>query len=81
MNVTIQLFAAAKETAGTSTLKVSLPDDATIVALRDAIAQEQPALANLASHSMFAIADDYVSNDKTLSHGDVVAMIPPVSGG
>jgi len=81
MNISLQLFAAAKEIAETSELSISLPDGASVGDLRNAIVNQHPALAGLAAHSMFAIADDYVKDDTKLSDKTVVAMIPPVSGG
>lgn len=82
-DVTIRLFAAAKERAGAETVTVSLPAPARIGELRTALAETIPALRPLAAHLLFAVGTEYASDDAIVpdsDSGEVVAF-PPVSGG
>jgi len=81
MMVEVKLFAAARERAGTSTLEVELQPPTTVARLREAIAAQSPALADMLPHMAFAIGSDYADEGDEIKPGDVVAGIPPVSGG
>ncbi len=76
MNVSVRLFAALRERAGTSALDLELPDGARV---RDALAR----LAELAPGTslVMAINREYADADALLAEGDELALIPPVSGG
>lgn len=81
MQVTVRLFAALAEAAGTRTLTLDLPDGATASSVRGMIAAEFPRVSGLCDRSAFAVNAEYVTADAALSEGDEVALIPPVSGG
>jgi MoaE-MoaD fusion protein len=76
VEVTVRLFAMLRERAGTSELKLELPDGARV---RDAIA----ALDGLAGGVpvVMAVNREYAGEDALLDAGDELALIPPVSGG
>jgi molybdopterin synthase catalytic subunit len=76
VEVTVRLFAMLRERAGTSELKLELPDGARV---RDAIA----ALDGLAGGLpvVMAVNREYAREDAPLDAGDELALIPPVSGG
>ena len=82
MTVNVRLFAVLRERAGTDSIAVDLADGATV---GDAIAAlaETPELAGVLDRLPVAMAvnRDYAAADTTLSEGDEVALIPPVSGG
>ncbi|MBW3607000.1 MAG: molybdenum cofactor biosynthesis protein MoaE [Actinobacteria bacterium] len=81
MDVTVRLFASLREHAGAGTLALKLGDGATVA---DAIAElRSGALAGLPDNAPFvaAVAREYVERDHPLSHGDELALVPPVSGG
>ncbi len=81
MNVTVKLFAAARDTAGKETVAVELDGKPTVAQLRGALAKQFPELANVLAHSMFAIETEFSSDDREIPAGATVACIPPVSGG
>ena len=81
MKLTVKLFAAARELAGCGEMKIELSTDATVGELRAALIITKPALAALAQRSMVAVNEEYASDATLLRKGDVVALIPPVSGG
>lgn len=81
MKLTVKLFAAARELAGCGELQVELPADASVAALRLALCETKPALAELARRSLIAVNEEYAVDATPLSDGDTAALIPPVSGG
>jgi molybdopterin converting factor subunit 1 len=82
MEVEVRLFAMLRERAGTGALRLQLPDGATV---GDAIAAagRHGGLAELIESIPVAVAvnREYVRDNRRLSEGDEVALIPPVSGG
>jgi molybdopterin synthase catalytic subunit/molybdopterin synthase sulfur carrier subunit len=81
MKLTVKLFAAARELAGSGEIGIELPPGATVAELRAALIVAAPALAALAERSMVAVNEEYASDATLLNNGDVAALIPPVSGG
>lgn len=82
MNVTVRLFAAARDIAGAESVEVVCDTPSpTIGDLRNALQETYPTLAKIVAHSMFAIGDDYQPDTTTLESNVPVVCIPPVSGG
>jgi MoaE-MoaD fusion protein len=81
VEITVRLFAALREHAGTRELKLDVREGATVA---DAIgALRAGALAGLPERACFVTALDreYVDEDEPLSAGAELALVPPVSGG
>ncbi len=76
--IRVLLFAYLQEEAGTSELQIE-KENITIAELKDVVAKEYnvPMTASI----MVAINEEYANEDDTIQSGDVVALIPPVSGG
>ena len=81
MNVNVKLFAVAKQLAGAETVAVTLPHQATVLELREAIGRQHPALHDITQRAMIAIDAEYISNDAVVPEHCEIALIPPVSGG
>jgi molybdopterin converting factor subunit 1 len=81
MKLTVKLFAAARELAGCGEIGIELPAGATVGELRVSLVVAAPALAALAERSMLAVNEEYAIDATLLRESDVVALIPPVSGG
>ena len=81
MTVRVRLFAAVKDTAGTDTLELDLPEGATIADLRRRMADGFPRMADLLSRVMFAIDTEYAGDARKIPPEADIACIPPVSGG
>jgi sulfur-carrier protein len=81
VNVTVRLFARAKELAGTDRVVVDLAEASHIGHLREQLVAQYAGLAPLAPHLIFAVGTDYVSDEALIPSGQEVAAIPPVSGG
>ena len=81
MRVTVRLFARLRDIAGASDLELELPDGATARALWDTLAAEHSELGRYRDAVSTAINAEYARMDRTLTDGDEVAFLPPVSGG
>ncbi len=76
--VKVRLHAALREEAGKDELEVSA---STISELRGALAEACPAIDERLRFCRFAKNDEFVGDGAELNAGDVVDVIPPVSGG
>lgn len=82
MHVTVKLFAALRERAGTGSLRVELPDGADTGAALEAVGRVAD-LGEVIARMPVAMAVNrlYADVATPLADGDEVALIPPVSGG
>jgi molybdopterin synthase catalytic subunit/molybdopterin converting factor small subunit len=77
----VRLFAVLRERAGTSELELdSLPEDLDIGGLKRELVQRYPVFGDL-SYAAGVIGDSYVPDSTALKAGDLVSLLPPVSGG
>lgn len=77
--VTLRLFAAARDAAGTGRERV----EATTVGEAIAVARERfgSRFADVAATATIWVNGEAADDDQPLSPGDEVAVLPPVSGG
>ena len=78
MMVTILLFAQLQEEVGKDRIEMDVPE-ITVEELKIR-AKETYKLSHI-DQVMVAINEEYAFNDDTVKSGDIVAFIPPVSGG
>jgi len=76
--IRVLLFANLQEEAGRSELQIE-KENITVAELKDVVAKEYN--VPMAASIMVAINEEYANEDDTIRDGDVVALIPPVSGG
>ncbi|ARJ24298.1 molybdopterin converting factor subunit 1 [Bacillus mycoides] len=76
--IRVLLFANLQEEAGTSELQIE-KENITVAELKDIVAKEYN--VPVSAPIMVAINEEYANEDDTIHTGDVVALIPPVSGG
>jgi molybdopterin converting factor subunit 1 len=76
------LYFAARDLAGTGEEELSLPDDATSVgSLLSTLEARHGALRGRLASVRVAVNEEFVELGTQLRGGEVVALIPPVSGG
>ena len=82
MRVRVLLFAMLRQRAGTETLELELPEDATAADALAALGQRD-GLGEVIGRLPLRVAvnREYVPDSTALSAGDELAVIPPVSGG
>lgn len=81
MRIDIGLHGVLLQLAGAESITLQLPDGADTQAALDQLAQLVPAMHARLAQTAVAIGDTLVSRNQLLSEGDVLALIPPVSGG
>ena len=81
MEITVLLFAAARECAGERQVTVSLEEEATVSRLKQELGCRFPALKALAPVLSVAVNQEYRPDNTVLRSEDEVAVLPPVSGG
>jgi len=81
MNISVRLFARAKELAGTDHCQLELPVDACVADLRAQMLSQFPALEPIAARLLVAVNSEYAQDHDSLNDHCEVAMFPPVSGG
>ena len=81
MRVTVRLFARLRDIAGASELSREVRPGATIGSVWRDLVNDFPELARYERAISSAINADYARMDQSVSDGDEVAFLPPVSGG
>jgi molybdopterin converting factor subunit 1 len=77
----VQLFARARDLAGTSVVAVELPPGSIVADLRQQLAVQVPALAGLLERSALAVDAEFAPDTQPLRPESEIALLPPVSGG
>ena len=80
MRVNVRLFASYREAAGVGQLQLDLAPGSTVSDAIAEVAKRHPLITE-GRRVVIARNREYVTPDETLSDGDEVALIPPVSGG
>lgn len=81
MRIEVLYFAAARDAAGRPSEALEVGDGETVAGLRGVLAGRHPALAGTLAASRLAVGEAFAAEDRRLEPGDVVAVLPPVSGG
>ena len=81
MRVTVQMFARLRELAGRSEWTCDVPDDATVADVWRLVSVQHPALAGFERSVSCARNEDFARMTAGVREGDVIAFLPPVSGG
>ena len=81
MIVQVKLFAAARQAVGNDCVAVELDDQATVAELRAQLVRQFPELATWEPHLLFAVEQQFATDQQPLAHDVEVACFPPVSGG
>ena len=80
MNIKTLFFGITADLVQHSELDISVDEKSTIASFKWILKEKYPQLENLNSYAI-AVNEVYASDDLILKNGDVVAIIPPVSGG
>ena len=81
MMIQVQLFARARELAGSGDIRLQLRERATVHDLRSSLVQALPVLGSLAQKAAISVDNEFADDSTPLTEQSVVALIPPVSGG
>ena len=82
MRIKLLLFAGCREAVGTKELELELPGTvSTVAGAMEVILERFPQLRGISKSLALARNAEYVGGDASISEGDELAIIPPVSGG
>jgi molybdopterin converting factor subunit 1 len=80
--VTVLYFAAVRERLGKDREELDLPAEITDVAgFSTWLESTHPTLKGTLAQCRFAVGEEFRKSNHALEAGDVIAVIPPVSGG
>ncbi|WP_297803687.1 MoaD/ThiS family protein [uncultured Polaribacter sp.] len=80
MKVQILFFGITSDLLGASNLEIEVVEASTVANLKSLLKEKYPQLKNIASYAI-AVNESYAVENLVLEENDVVAIIPPVSGG
>jgi molybdopterin converting factor subunit 1 len=80
MKINVLLFGISADLVGASTLELDLLENANVSDFKSTLQKEYSNLTQLNSYAI-AVNESYADETTILKENDVVAVIPPVSGG
>jgi molybdopterin converting factor subunit 1 len=80
MTINLLFFGITTDLVGKNDMLFSINDNTTVNQLKKILITQFSALKNLHEFAI-AVNEDYAEDILVLNEGDVVAIIPPVSGG
>ena len=80
MKISILFFGMATDLVDSSSLEIELPNKSTVASFKELLVEEFPELQKMSSYAI-AINESYATDDILIKENDVIAIIPPVSGG
>ena len=81
MNVRVLYFSLVKRITGTAGETVDLAEGARVEGLIALLAERHPELRQLLASLLVTRNEEWCERDAVLADGDVVGLMPPVSGG
>ena len=81
IEVTLRLHAQLREIVGDDSMPLRVPADSTVAEVFDHASTIHPGLASFRDVIAFACNDRLVTASVTLTFGDQLDLLPPVSGG
>ena len=80
MKIKLLFFGITTDLLKTSSLDFEVSNNSSVQNLKSDLLAKYPQLQNIDSYAI-AVNESYASDDLALQENDVVAIIPPVSGG
>ncbi len=81
MELDLLLFASLRDVAGSATLRVNIPEGATVSQLLESVGQAHPQLTPKLGLVRVAIGNEFAAPEDVIPPDQEIALIPPVSGG
>ena len=80
MKINTLFFGITTDLVGASELQVEVGENSSIAEFKEVLKVKCSELENINSYAI-AVNEEYATDDLVLNENDVVALIPPVSGG
>jgi len=81
MKIKVLYFASLKDKLKKNEDIINLKEGSKVEDLLNDIISKNPQIQELLQKCMIAVNEEYSSKDRVLNENDIVAIIPPVSGG
>lgn len=81
MKIKVLYFASLKDKLKKNEDIIDLKEGSKVEDLLNDIISKYPQIQELIQKCMIAVNEEYSSKDRVLNENDIVAIIPPVSGG
>jgi len=81
LKIKILYFSSIKDKLKKSSDYFELQENSTVKDLIESIEKKYPEISENIKNIMVAVNEEYADKERKLEEGDVVALIPPVSGG
>lgn len=80
MEIEVLLFGITTDIVGQKSILLEISDRITVADFKQKIIKHYP---KLSTHNSFSVAVnmEYATDEVVINNGDVIALIPPVSGG
>ena len=80
MKIQTLFFGITSDLIGKTQLELELEKSISVAGFKSILKEKYPQLENINSYAI-AVNEEYANDKNLLKEGDVVAIIPPVSGG
>ena len=80
MKIEVLFFGITADFVGQNKLDVKVPKNSTVADFKELLVTDYPSLKNINEFAI-AVNEEYAEDGVNLNSNDVVAIIPPVSGG
>lgn len=80
MKITVLFFGISSDLVGENQLEVTLEKAISVADFKDYLQEKYSSLDKIKTYAI-AVNESYANNDLVIKDNDVVAVIPPVSGG
>jgi len=81
MRIEVLCFATARDAVGASRLELEIEEGSTVASTLAVLAARHPGLGPGLASLRCAVNEEFVAAETRLRPGDILALIPPVSGG
>ena len=80
MVLEVLFFGISSDLVGGKNISFSLSQNSSVLHFKEQLQRQYPRLSQINSYAI-AVNENYATNETLLKENDVVALIPPVSGG
>ena len=80
MKIQVLLFGIAAELVGESSINLDVPKHTSVKDFKAFFVENSPKLKTVSSYAI-AVNESYAQDNSIIKENDVIAIIPPVSGG
>jgi molybdopterin converting factor subunit 1 len=81
VRIQVLFFASCREIAGSREVRLDVPEGATARTVVDLLCETYPRFSDLRGRMAISVNEEYAASETALQDGDVLCLIPPVSGG